>query len=136
MYQNASMVRVHAAHADDFDETEPLIGAMGATLPKGDATLNPQRMAAVSGFPLTNNMMLALTPRRVIVYRTGWGNKVGARIGEIEQKRIANIEITWNRRLAVVAFALGDAPAVVVIASDTGAVEHFRNQFLRLRGRI
>ncbi len=136
MDQSASMLRVQATRAADFAADEPLIGAMSATLPKGDAALDPNRMAAASGFPLANKMMLALTPRRVVVYRTGWGGKVSARIGELEQNRIANIEITWNRKLAVVAFALADAPAVVMIASDTASAEHFRNRFLRLRGRI
>ena len=130
------MLRVQASHAADFDVDEPLIAAMSATLPKGDAALDPHRMAAASKFPLTTKMMLALTPRRLIVYKTGWGSKVAAQIGELDQNRIANIEITWNKKLAVVAFALNDAPVVVMIASDTGSAEHLRNQFLRLRGRI
>lgn len=136
MDASAAMVRVRAAHAAAFDGSEPLIGAMGATLPKGDKTLDPERMAAASGFPLTNKMMLALTPRRVIVYRTGWGGKVGPVVGEIDQSRVTNIEITWNRKLAVVAFALSGGIPVVMIATDTASAEHFRNQFLRLRGRI
>lgn len=130
------MVRVRAAHADQYPATEPLIGAMSATLPRGDRALDPRRMAAASGFPLANKMTLALTPRRVVVYRTGWGGRVAAPIGELDQARIADIQITWNRKLAVVAFALHDAPVVVMIAADTASAEHFRNQFLRRRGRI
>lgn len=136
MDSSAAMIRVLGSHARSFDEAEPLVGAMGAELPKGDKVLDPIRMAGESNFPLTNKMMLALTPRRLIVYKTGWGSKVGASIGEVDQARIADIQITWNRKLAVVAFALSDAPIVVMRATEPDDAEHFRNRFLKMRGRI
>lgn len=136
MNQTASMIRVLASHATHFSDTEPLIGAMLATLPRGDKTLDPVRMAEASGFPLASKMALAMTPIRIVVYKTGWGDKVGAYLGEIPQRRVTGVEITWNRKLAVVAFALSDAPIVAMITNDTDGAEHFRNQFLKLRGRI
>lgn len=136
MEYTADLIRVHAARAGDFTEDDPLIAAMSATLPRGDEVLDPKRMAAASRFPLASKMTLALTPNRIVVYRNGWGSKVANPLGSVELSRVTGIEITWNRKLAVVAIALGDAPPVVMVASDPESAEHLRNQFLRLRGRI
>jgi hypothetical protein len=134
--QSIDMIRVHAAHAADFTDAEPLLAGMSATLPKGDEVLDPRKMAAASKFPLAPKMTLALTPHRIVVYRNGWGSKVGSPLGHVPLPRFTNIEITWNRKLAVAAFALVDAPPVVVVATEPESAEHFRNRFLELRGRI
>lgn len=136
MERSNDMIRVHANHAGDFTDADPLLAAMSATLPKRDELLDPRKMAAASQFPLATKMTLALTPQRVVVYRNGWGTKVGAALGTVELRRVSGIEITWNRKLAVAAFALIDAPPVVMIANEPENAEHLRNQFLRLRGRI
>lgn len=136
MEHTADMIRVQAARAPDFTDADPLLAAMAATLPKGDDLLDPKRMAAASRFPLASKMTLALTPNRIAVYRNGWGSKVSSPLGSVELSRVTGIEITWNRKLAVVAFALSDAPPVVMVASEPESAEHLRNQFLRMRGRI
>lgn len=136
MDTTADMIRVLGTRAADFSDDDPLLAAMGATLPKGDAVLDPARMAKTSGFPLSTKMMLALTPHRVIVYRTGWGSKVGKPLGTVPQNRLDNVEVTWNRKLAVVAIGLHDGSPVVMHPTDPETAEHFRNKFLRLRGRI
>lgn len=136
MTQTASMVRVLATHAADFRDDEPLIAATGAELPKGDAILDPVRMATESKFPLSTKMTLALTPRRIVVYKNGWGNKVGALLGDVPQTRLTNITITWNRKLAIIAFALADAPPVAMRATEPDDAELLRQAFLEMRGRL
>ncbi len=136
MAQHADMARVLASHAGEFGDDEPLLGAMSASLPKGDVVLNPRKMGRTSGFPLAAKMTLALTARRIVVYKSGWGSRVGVRLGEVPLHRVANIEITWNRKLAIVAIDLRDAPPVVMRAMDASGAEVLRNQFLHLRGRI
>lgn len=130
------MVRVLATHAAEFNDDEPLQAAMAGVMPKGDAELDPGKMAKASAFPLAPKVFLALTHRRIAVYKSGWGNKVGAGLGIVELSRIGEIEVVWNQKLALVAFGLNDAPPVVMRAVDPTAAEHFRNRFLRLRGRI
>lgn len=134
--QTADMIRVQATRAADFTAADPLLAAMGAALPKSDAVLDPKRMAAESQFPLVPKMTLALTPNRIVVYKNGWGSKVGNPVGSVELPRVSGIELTWNRKLAVVAFNLHDAPPVVMVATEPETAEHFRNAFLRMRGRI
>ncbi len=136
MEHTVDMERVRVTRAGDFTAADPLLAAMAATLPKGDAALDPRTMARASRFPLAPKMTLALTPTRIVVYKNGWGSKVGNPVGSVDLQRVTGVEITWNRALAVVAFALHDAPLVVVVATTPESAEHFRNQFLRLRGRI
>lgn len=136
MEDTADMLRVRATRTADFTVADPLLAAMAATLPKGDEFLDPARMSAASRFPLAPKMTLALTPNRILVYRNGWGSKVTRPLGSVELARVTGIEITWNRKLAVVAFALSDAAPVVMVATDPESAEHLRNQFLHLRGRI
>ncbi len=136
MDRSADMIRVMATRQVDFTESDNLLGAMTTNLPKGDAVLDPKKMAAASDFPLTNKMCIALTPHRLVVYKTGWGNKVGNPIGDVPLSRVNNIEITWNKKLAVVAIDFHDAPPVVMRAGDPESAEHLRHAFLRLRGRI
>lgn len=136
MTTTADMVRVLASHAPEFVVDEPLLAAMSGVMPKGDAELDPAKMAAASAFPLAPKVVLGLTHRRITVYKAGWGNKVGSGLGAVELNRISDIEVVWNRKLALVAIGLRDAPPVVMRAIDPPASEHFRHEFLRLRGRI
>ena len=93
-------------------------------------------MAAASSFPLSTKVTLGLTHRRISVYKSGWGNKVASGIGSVGLDRVSDVEVVWNRKLALVAIGLSDAPPVVIRAVDPTAAEHFRDEFLRLRGRI
>ena len=136
MATTPDMVRVLASHGPDFAGDEPLLGAMSGVMPKGDAELDPSKMAAASAFPPAPKVVLALTHRRIAVYKSGWGNKIGSGLGAVDLARITDIEVVWNRKLALVAIGLRDAPPVVMRAVDPSASEHFRNEFLRLRGRI
>ncbi len=136
MATTADMVRVLGSHGPDFAGDEPLLSACAAVIPKGDPELDPAKMSAASRFPLAAKITLGLTARRVAVYKSGWGNKVGNGIGSVELSRIADIEVAWNRKLALLAIGMQDAPPVVVRAVDSSAAEHFRNEFLRLRGRL
>lgn len=136
MATTADMVRVLGSHGPDFAGDEPLLSAVSAVIPKGDADLDPAKMSAASHFPLAPKVTLGLTARRVAVYKSGWGNKVGAGLGSVDLARIADIEVVWNRKLALLAIGMQDAPPVVMRAVEAAAAEHFRNEFLRLRGRL
>jgi hypothetical protein len=136
MATTADMVRVLSSHGPEFVDDEPLLAEMSGSMPKGDAELDPAKMAAASAFPLAPKVVLGLTHRRIAVYKAGWGNKVGSAIGAVPLDRLTDVEIVWNRKLALVAIGLRDAPPVVMRAIDPGSAEHFRNEFLRVRGRI
>lgn len=130
------MLRVQAAHPESFSEVEPLLSAVAAALPKGDPTLDPKVMTKASNFPLAPKITLALTPQRILVFKSGWGNKVGGLLGFVELNRVHEVEIVWNKKLAILAFGMRDAPPVAMRAVDATAAEHFRLQFLELRGKL
>ena len=136
MDRSADMIRVLATRASDFTEADQLLGAMAVTLPKGDAALDPKKMSEASNFPLANKMSVALTRNRMVVYKTGWGDKVGNPLGDVPLNRVNNIEITWNKKLAVVMVDFHDAPPVIMISTNPESAEHLRHAFLQLRGRI
>ena len=136
MTTTPDMIRILGSHSATFGADEPLTSAVAAAIPKGDSALNPAAMAAASNFPLASKMTLGMTPQRIFVFKHGWGNKVGAMLGSVDLARVSDIEITWNKKLAILAIGLSDAPFVVMCATDASAAEHFRLAFLRLRGRI
>lgn len=136
MTSTPDMIRVLSAQGANFGEAEPLISAVAAAIPKGDKALEPVVMAAASNFPLASKLTMGLTPRRIVVFKSGWGNKVGAMLGSVDLARVSDVEIAWNKKLAILAIGLSDAPPVVMRAIDANAAEHFRLAFLRLRGRI
>ena len=135
MAETPDMIRVLAAHGRMFSGDEPLLSAVGAQLPKNDPDLAPSKMSKASSFPLSTKLTIAMTPRRLVVFKSGWGNRVGTSIGDVELSRVANIEIAWNHKLAVLAFGLNDAPPVVMRSLNADAAEHFRMAFLTQRGR-
>lgn len=130
------MLRLQSTHPQSFSQAEPLLSAVSATLPKGDPTLDPKVMERASNFPLAAKIVLALTPHRVLVFKSGWGTKPGGLLGFVDLNRVKEIEIVWNRKLAILAFGFHDAPPVAMRAVSADAAEHFRLQFLTLRGRI
>ena len=136
MTSTPDMIRVLAAHRRMFSGDESLLSAVGAQLPKNDPDLAPSKMSKASSFPLSTKLTVAMTPRRLVVFKSGWGSRVGASIGDVELTRVANIEIAWNHKLAVLAFGLNDAPPVVMRSLNADAAEHFRMAFLTLRGRV
>ena len=129
------MVRILAGSGGVLPPDEPLLSATAGSLPKGDPNLDPRRMAQASNFPLDASVYVGLSHLRLLVWKQGFGHKVGKLLGSVDLQRITDIEIVWNKKDAILAFGLADAPPVVMRAPDSGSAEHLRVAFLRLRGR-
>ncbi len=136
MAATPDMLRVLGSHQNVFNAEEPLLSAIATALPKGDPDLDPAKMMRASTFPLAAKITIGLTRKRLVIFKSGWGNKVGGLLGEVPLERVADVEIVWNRKLAILAFGMNDAPPVVMRAVNADAAEHFRLAFLRLRGRL
>jgi hypothetical protein len=131
----AEMVRIQSVPHGTLPPDEHLFSATSGSMPKGDPNLDPGRMAQASNFPLDASVYLGLTEKRVLVFKQGFNRKVGKLLGSVELGRISDIEIVWNKKIAVLAIGLTDAPPVLMRTPDSSSAEHFRMAFLRLRGR-
>ena len=136
MSMTPEMVRVMATNQGDIPEGEHLFSVMHGELPKGDKQLAPAAVTAATNFPLAQAVYLGMTERRLIVWKIGFNRKVGKCIGDVDLRRVTDMEIVWNKKLAILALNLADAPPVPLRAVDSGSAEHFRMAFLRLRGRV
>jgi hypothetical protein len=135
MAMTAEMVRIQAVPHGALPPEEHLFSATSGSMPKGDPNLDPARMAAASNFPLDSAVYLGLTERRVLVWKQGFNRKVGKLLGSVDLQRLSDVEIVWNKKIAVLAIGLVDAPPVLMRVPDSSSAEHFRMAFLRLRGR-
>ena len=129
------MVRIMATSPGSVPADEPLLSATSGSMPKGDEHLDPRKMSKASGFPLDSSVFLGITPARIIVWKQGFNHKAGKVLGTVDIARISDIEIVWNKKVAVLAIGLVDAPPVLMRSPDSASAEHFRLAFLRLRGR-
>lgn len=129
------MVRVLATNQGDIPAGEHLFSVTAGELPKGDKSLTPAAISAATNFPLAPAVYLGLTEQRIVVWKQGFNRKVGKPLGDVDLRRVRDIEIVWNKKLAILAINLADAQPVPLRTPDSGSAEHFRMAFLRLRGR-
>lgn len=129
------MVRVLATNQADIPQGEHLFSVVHGELPKGDKQLTPAVISNATNFPLAQAVYLGMTERRLIVWKVGFNRKVGKSLGDVDLRRIQDMEIVWNKKLAILALNLADAQPVPLRTPDSGSAEHFRMAFLRLRGR-
>ncbi len=135
MSMTPEMVRVLATNQADIPQGEHLFSVVHGELPKGDKQLSPDAISAATNFPLSVANYLGMTERRIIVWKIGFNRKVGKRLGDVDLRRVQDIEIVWNKKLAILAINLSDAQPVPLRAPDSASAEHFRMAFLRMRGR-
>lgn len=129
------MVRVLATNQADIPQGEHLFSVVQGELPKGDKQLNADVISKATNFPLAQSVYLGITERRLIVWKVGFNRKVGKCLGDVDLQRVVDMEIVWNKKLAILAINLADAQPVPLRAPDSGSAEHFRMAFLRMRGR-
>lgn len=129
------MVRVLATNQGDIPPGEHLFSVVQGELPKGDKQLTPANISAATNFPLAQSVYLGITEHRLLVWKVGFNRKVGKLLGDVALQRVLDMEIVWNKKLAILAINLADAQPVPLRTPDSGSAEHLRMAFLRLRGR-
>jgi hypothetical protein len=111
--------------------------AMGAVI-QSIAISRSVKRAALSRFPLAGRMVVAISDRRILIWRMGGllGGTITTLLGHVPLSRIARVELESVPGRSKLMFVLRDAPVVTIEADKRDAPDRFVEAFRQSVGGV